>query len=205
MFYFEDHIINKFIFIHPQRFFLSTTCGLRFQGSENGSYPYVGMDVEEVIRGGYLGGWLHGDDPRSQMHLLKFPQDHTLKRDMNSDESTYLMLPYKYLNLFPISTSTWFNYLYKKLHAFMNTGLDSSCNMMGIDRQISTELLMDMSAYSRKKNNQVKYSSSTTIKFIDCTVYSGGISRCLGRSFSAAAWRSWSSCTGLKTQQEAAG
>ena len=56
---------------------------------------------------------------------------------MNSDESTYLMLPYRYPYLFPISTSSWFDYLYKKLHVFMNsnrkqehhryfrTGLDS--------------------------------------------------------------------------------
>lgn len=40
---------------------------------------------------------------------------------MNSDETTYSMLPYRYPYLFPISTSAWFDHLYKKLHVFMNS------------------------------------------------------------------------------------
>lgn len=58
MLYPEDHLIKWFTFIQPQWLFLSTTYGQRYQGFANGSYPYVGLDVEEVILGGFFGGYV---------------------------------------------------------------------------------------------------------------------------------------------------
>ena len=74
---------------------------------------------------------------------------------MNSDETAYSMLPVKYPFLFPITTSAWFNYLYKKLHIHMNSNrkhehhrllsldLDDHGNLVAIDHMILSKVKID--------------------------------------------------------------